>query len=86
MGNAYVDGETQYIAKYDYLQAYAIISDEIHKGIFSNCFQEAYRESLCEYYVKQVEVAKSNIFVYDIYAPLCVPGKVSTPSVSFDLL
>ncbi|PWA80932.1 peptidase S10, serine carboxypeptidase, Alpha/Beta hydrolase fold protein [Artemisia annua] len=84
IGNAYVDGETQNIAKYDYLLAHAIISDEIHKGIFSNCFQEAYRASLCEYYVKQVEVAKSNIYVYDIYAPLCVLGKVSKSSSGFD--
>ncbi|PWA62163.1 peptidase S10, serine carboxypeptidase, Alpha/Beta hydrolase fold protein [Artemisia annua] len=84
MGNAYVDGETQYIAKYDYLQAHAIISDEIHKGIFSNCIQEAYHASLCEYYLKQVEAAKSNIFIYDIYAPLCVPGKNGTPPARFD--
>lgn len=72
---------------FDYFWTHAIISDEIHEGIISNCnFTEAGTiTDTCAEYTSQAFAAKSNIFFYDIYAPLCSPFSNSTPSVRFNL-
>ncbi|KAL8264604.1 hypothetical protein R6Q59_022734 [Mikania micrantha] len=84
LGNAYVDYETLKTGLYDYFWTHAIISDEIHEGIISNCnFSEgATITDACIDYQYQAYAAKSNIFFYDIYAPLCSPFNTSTPSIS----
>ncbi|KAG9149182.1 hypothetical protein Leryth_003174 [Lithospermum erythrorhizon] len=84
IGNPYIDDETLYIGKYDYLWSHALISDEIHKGIVLNCNFSS-PEPLsdeCNKYLSRAEKARGNIFYYDIYAPLCdVP---SNPDSGFD--
>nr|XP_043630748.1 serine carboxypeptidase 1-like [Erigeron canadensis] len=84
LGNAYVDDETENTGMFDYFWTHAIISDEIHSGIISNCnFSEnATITDKCDDYVGQAYGAKSNIYFYDIYAPLCSPFSNSTPSIS----
>nr|XP_043630692.1 serine carboxypeptidase 1-like [Erigeron canadensis] len=84
IGNAYVDEETENTGMFDYFWTHAIISDEIHNGIISNCnFSEgATITDTCDDYMGQAFAAKSNIFPYDIFAPLCSPFSNSTPSIS----
>ncbi|KAF5814413.1 putative carboxypeptidase D [Helianthus annuus] len=84
LGNAYVDDETANTGIFDYFWSHAIISDEIHDGIISNCnFSEgATLTDACEDYQIKARVAKSNIFFFDIYTPLCSPFSNSTPSIS----
>ncbi|CAI9304092.1 unnamed protein product [Lactuca saligna] len=84
LGNAYVDSETENTGMYDYFWSHAIISDEIHEGIISNCnFSEAGTiTEACEDYLSQAKAARSNIYFYDIYAPLCSSSSNSTPSIS----
>lgn len=85
LGNAYVDSETENTGMYDYFWSHAIISDEIHEGILSNCnFSEAAGTitETCEDYLSQAKAARSNIYFYDIYAPLCSSSSNTTPSVS----
>ncbi|MFS7920593.1 putative carboxypeptidase D [Helianthus anomalus] len=69
---------------FDYLWTHAIISDEIHEGIISNCnFSEgATITDACNDYQNQAYVTMSNIFSYDIYTPICSPFSNSTPSIS----
>lgn len=71
LGNAYVDDETENTGMFDYFWSHAIISDEIHQGIVSNCnFSEAATSTeACDGYVRQASAAKGNIYFYDIYAP-----------------
>ncbi|XP_076940713.1 serine carboxypeptidase 1-like isoform X2 [Bidens hawaiensis] len=84
LGNAYVDSETANTGTFDYFWTHAIISDEIHKGIKSNCnFSEsANTTDACLDYQYQAYTALSNIYFYDIYTPLCSPFSNSTPSIS----
>lgn len=84
IGNAYVDDETENTGMYDFFWTHAIISDEIHDGIISNCnFTEAGTiTEACAKYQSQAFAAKSNIYFYDIYAPLCSKFSNSTPSIS----
>ncbi|KAL7585867.1 hypothetical protein Lser_V15G45801 [Lactuca serriola] len=85
LGNAYVDSETENTGMYDYFWSHAIISDEIHEGILSNCnFSEAAGTitETCEDYLSQAKAARSNIYFYDIYAPLCSSSSNTTPSIS----
>ncbi|MFS7920572.1 putative carboxypeptidase D [Helianthus anomalus] len=84
LGNAYVDDETSNTGMYDYFWTHAIISDEIHQGIISNCnFSEgANITGECNYYQSEALTAKSSIYFYDIYAPLCSTFSNSTPSIS----
>ena len=88
LGNAYVDDETENTGMFDYFWTHAIISDEIHDGIISNCnFTEAGTiTQACAKYQSQAYAAKSNIYFYDIYAPLCSQFSNSTPSVRYCLL
>ncbi|KAK1431217.1 hypothetical protein QVD17_14516 [Tagetes erecta] len=84
LGNAYVDHETGKTGMYDFFWTHTIISDEIHKGISSNCnFSEgATITDACIEYQYEAYAAKSNIYFYDIYAPLCSPFSNSAPSIS----
>ncbi|KAJ0801322.1 putative carboxypeptidase D [Helianthus annuus] len=84
LGNAYVDDETANAGIFDYFWSHAIISDELHQGIVSSCnFSEgATITDACEDYQIKARVAKSNIFFFDIYTPLCSPFSNSTPSIS----
>ncbi|KAI3755526.1 hypothetical protein L1987_55329 [Smallanthus sonchifolius] len=85
IGNAYVDHETGKTGMFDYFWTHAIISDEIHEGIISNCnFSDgANITDACYEYQYQAYAAKSNIFFYDIYAPLCSPS-IKPPISGFD--
>lgn len=84
IGNAYVDDETENAGMFNFFWTHALISDEIYEGIVSNCnFSEgATITQSCDDYASQAYGAFSNIYFYDIYAPLCSAYSNSTPSVS----
>ncbi|XP_071729974.1 serine carboxypeptidase 1-like [Rutidosis leptorrhynchoides] len=86
LGNAYVDDETENTGMFEFFWTHALISDKIHDGIISNCnfSQGAVETESCDDYTSQAFDAFSNIYFYDIYAPLCSPYSNSTPSVNFD--
>ncbi|KVH93260.1 Peptidase S10, serine carboxypeptidase [Cynara cardunculus var. scolymus] len=73
IGNAYIDDETQNTGTHDFLWFRSLIPDEIHEGIVANC-DYSWNSSLskaCKSYLQQEGLAQGNIFVYNIYAPLC---------------
>ncbi|XP_052194311.1 serine carboxypeptidase 1-like isoform X1 [Diospyros lotus] len=84
MGNAYVDYETTYTGIFDFFWSHALISDEIHEGIVSNCnFSGSVNVSdACNNYISEALDAKANVFFYDIYAPLCSSPPSNSPSLS----
>ncbi|XP_059650036.1 uncharacterized protein LOC132295763 [Cornus florida] len=83
IGNAYIDHETQNTGMYDYFWTHALISDEIHEGIVLNCnfSNDANISDACIDYLRQAYQALGNIFLYDIYAPLCSSSS-KAPSIS----
>ncbi|KAJ0943660.1 putative carboxypeptidase D [Helianthus annuus] len=84
IGNPYVDNETGNTGMFDYFWTHAIISDEIHEGIISNCNFSvgAIITDACNDYQNQALAAKSNIYFFDIYTPLCSTFSTNTPSIS----
>ncbi|XP_022860894.1 serine carboxypeptidase II-3-like [Olea europaea var. sylvestris] len=83
IGNAYIDYTDRWTGTYDHFWTSALISDEIHEGIISNCnfSSEATVSDVCEEYMDQADKATENIFIYDIYAPLCNSSS-NAPSIS----
>nr|XP_027100835.1 serine carboxypeptidase II-3-like [Coffea arabica]XP_027101298.1 serine carboxypeptidase II-3-like [Coffea arabica] len=83
IGNPYVDIETQGSGTYDYYWTHALISDEIHQGIFSNCnFSSGNTSDACQTNEDQADSAIGNIDYYNIYAPLCSSSS-NTPTTSW---
>ncbi|XVF45172.1 hypothetical protein PTKIN_Ptkin02bG0183600 [Pterospermum kingtungense] len=79
MGNALIDSETSSRGMYDFFWTHAIISDEVHQGITSSCnFSSSTSSEDCSYYDGEVGKHLSNIDIYNIYAPLCLPNKTHT--------
>ncbi|KAI3448094.1 hypothetical protein Pfo_004759 [Paulownia fortunei] len=73
IGNAYTDSTDQITGVYDHFWTSALISDEIHEGIVKNCnfSSPSHLSKICTAYLDQADKALGNIFIYDIYAPLC---------------
>ncbi|KAK1417488.1 hypothetical protein QVD17_26617 [Tagetes erecta] len=79
IGNAYIDDETQSKGSHDFWWYRSIVSDEIHDGIVKHCdfsWQSSVSET-CNAYINEENKLVSNIFSYDIYAPLCLNGTSS---------
>lgn len=73
IGNAYIDYETEYKGMYDYAWTHALISDEIHEGILSNCnfVSGSTITEACLEYTEQADELLNTIDQYGIYAPFC---------------
>ncbi|XP_077214299.1 serine carboxypeptidase 1-like [Tasmannia lanceolata] len=85
IGNAWIDDSTSIKGMYDYFWTHALISDEINDGIRLNCnFSAQSVSDVCFQYLDQVGAAMGNVFIYDIYAPLCGSSSFSTLSAGFD--
>lgn len=86
IGNAYVDVETQGSGTYDYYWTHALVSDEIHQGIVSNCnFSSGDPSDSCQTYMDIADSVIGNIDNYNIYAPLCFSSSSHSPaSVNLD--
>ncbi|KAK4437852.1 Serine carboxypeptidase II-3 [Sesamum alatum] len=83
IGNAYIDYTDRWAGTYDHFWTSALISDETHQGILENCnfSSDASVSGVCDEYQDKADREVGNIFIYDIYAPLC--GSSSTaPSIS----
>ncbi|KAJ8619033.1 hypothetical protein MRB53_015219 [Persea americana] len=78
IGNALIDHETYTSGSDDFYWTHALIPDEIHQGIISNCnFTPGVPDSpACDNYQNQAGDAMGDVYRYDIYAPYCA----STPS------
>ncbi|KAK3025249.1 hypothetical protein RJ639_044597 [Escallonia herrerae] len=76
IGNAIIDDETTTMGKVDYYWSHALISDELYRGIISNCNYSSPSE-ICRAYFGQLRITLGNIYRYDIYAPLCSSSSAS---------
>ncbi|KAI3889818.1 hypothetical protein MKX03_033856 [Papaver bracteatum] len=79
IGNAYVDFETNYTGMYDFFWTHSLISDEANQGIGLYCnFASPYTiTEKCKDFLGQADIG--DIFIYDIYAPLCPSSPSSAP-------
>ncbi|XP_047937684.1 serine carboxypeptidase 1-like [Salvia hispanica] len=83
IGNAYIDYTDRWAGTYDHFWTSALISDETHQGILDNCnfTSDATVSDVCDDYQDKAFEESGNVYIYDIYAPLC--GSASTaPSLS----
>nr|GMD00095.1 serine carboxypeptidase II-3-like [Ipomoea batatas] len=83
IGNAYIDDETQDSGTYDFYWTHALISDQTHRGIIANCnFSSAASPSdTCDTFLDDASRGIGNIYSYNIYAPFCPSGSLSSSSV-----
>ncbi|CAI9765556.1 unnamed protein product [Fraxinus pennsylvanica] len=85
IGNAYIDDADTNAGTFDHFWTSALISDEIHEGIISNCnFSSPATSEVCSNYTEQAWEAIGNIYGYDIYAPLCSSSSTAPGVSSFD--
>lgn len=72
-GNGVIDDETATSGSYDFYWTHALISDEIHEGIVSNCnfSAETSTTEACNKYTGQADSSQGNIYTYNIYSQLC---------------
>ncbi|GFP84549.1 serine carboxypeptidase-like 40 [Phtheirospermum japonicum] len=75
IGNALIDDADFLAGQYDHLWTSALISDETHQGIKKHCNYNDISEA-CADFLDKVDKEMGNIYIYDIYAPLC--GSSST--------
>lgn len=86
IGNAWIDDSTSIEGTYDYYWTHALNSDETHAGINKYCdYISGNFSDTCEEYQGQGEDEHGEIYINNIYAPLCdvdaekpgSPGSVS---------
>lgn len=84
IGNAYVDFEANMKGTTEYYWSHALISDELYNKIISSCnfSSPSSASKKCNDYLDQIDKEIGNIFLYNIYAPLCPNGSPSSTSVS----
>ncbi|XP_059314075.1 serine carboxypeptidase 1-like [Lycium ferocissimum] len=72
-GNARLDDEAMSRGTYDFYWTHALISDEVHGGIVSNCnfSAEASNSEACYEYIAQADSSQANIYDYNTYSQLC---------------
>ncbi|XP_071902560.1 serine carboxypeptidase 1-like [Coffea arabica] len=81
VSDTFIESSIVFRRTYDYYWTHALISDEIHQGIVSNCnFSSADPPpDACQTYKSQAHSAKGHIDSNNIYAPLCSSSSSSTP-------
>ncbi|CAN4107677.1 unnamed protein product [Withania somnifera] len=86
-GNALLDDETWSSGSYDFYWSHALISDEVHQGIVTNCnfSAEAPTSEVCEEYTSEADSCQANIYNYNTYSQLCNSSAyTSLPIDGFD--
>ncbi|XP_051146958.1 uncharacterized protein LOC127262351 [Andrographis paniculata] len=86
IGNAYVDYHDLFSGMYDYFWSHAIISDESHGAILKNCnfSTKASMSKQCEKSMTEAGIEIGEMFVYDIYAPVCGTNSTAPAISTFD--
>ncbi|KAK4437853.1 Polyadenylate-binding protein RBP47 [Sesamum alatum] len=86
IGNAEIDFEDELSGMYDYYWTHALISNEHHKAILSNCnfSSSASVSAVCNSVLDQADAAIGTVYYYDIYAPLCNSSSNSPLVSGFD--
>ncbi|KAK6792812.1 hypothetical protein RDI58_011893 [Solanum bulbocastanum] len=81
IGNAYVDFDANMKGTTEYYWSHALISEELYNKIISTCnFSSPSSVSKkCNAYLDQIDEEIGNIFIYNVYAPLC---NNRSPSIS----
>ncbi|XP_055833602.1 putative serine carboxypeptidase-like 23 [Solanum dulcamara] len=84
IGNAYVDFESNMKGTTEYYWSHALISDELYNRIISTCnfSTPSSASKKCNAYLDQIDEEIGNIFLYNIYAPLCLNGSPSSTTIS----
>ncbi|PHU18849.1 Serine carboxypeptidase II-3 [Capsicum chinense] len=84
IGNAYVDFESNMKGTTEYYWSHALISDELYNKIISTCnfSTPSSASKKCNAYLDQIDEEIGNIFLYNIYAPLCNNRSLSSTSIS----
>ncbi|XP_047331911.1 serine carboxypeptidase 1-like [Impatiens glandulifera] len=84
IGNALLDDEAAARGSYESLWRHNLISDEIHYNIMASCnFFDVNSTQKCKDYLHQADKAFGNIYIYDIYAPLCSSPPSSSLGVAY---
>ncbi|XP_016510617.1 putative serine carboxypeptidase-like 23 [Nicotiana tabacum] len=86
IGNAYVDFEANMKGTTEYYWSHALISDELYYKITSSCnfSTPSSASKKCKHHLDQIDKEIGNIFLYNIYAPLCnntSPSNTTTSEV-----
>ncbi|KAL8172086.1 hypothetical protein V2J09_023890 [Rumex salicifolius] len=86
MGNALIDRETKDRGQVDFLWNHALLSDEIHHGLISNCdFSSPKNQSrVCKRYISLTNKILGDVYPYDIYARLCNSSVSPNPDTVYD--
>ncbi|KAJ4831610.1 hypothetical protein Tsubulata_014823 [Turnera subulata] len=85
IGNAYIDYETTLTGSVDYFWTHALISDEMHDLLATNCkFTTPNVSDVCSETLDQATKVIGIIYRYDIYAPLCNSSFYSESAFIFD--
>ncbi|KAL3614190.1 hypothetical protein CASFOL_042264 [Castilleja foliolosa] len=81
IGNAYIDFKDRWSGTFDHFWTSALISEETHYGIKTNCnFSSPDAVSKdCVAYTNRAVTEAGNIDIYNIYAPLCHPSSTAPP-------
>ncbi|XP_073123378.1 serine carboxypeptidase 1-like [Henckelia pumila] len=86
IGNAEIHAEDEWGGFYEYFWTHSFISDEVHKAIKSNCNFSTLPSlsSACNAVLDEADSAIANIFIYNVYAPLCLPTSNASSVSGFD--
>ncbi|CAN4092757.1 unnamed protein product [Withania somnifera] len=84
IGNAYVDFESNMKGTTEYYWSHALISDELYNKIVSTCnfSTPSSTSKKCNAYLDQIDKEIGNIFLYNVYAPLCPSRSPSSTPIS----
>ncbi|OUZ99791.1 Peptidase S10 [Macleaya cordata] len=78
IGNAWIDFEMGLKGTYDFFWTHALISDETNEGINLNCnFTTPNTSDACDKFLGEADIG--DVFIYDIYAPLCLSSSTEPP-------
>ncbi|KAK4377268.1 hypothetical protein RND71_003564 [Anisodus tanguticus] len=85
IGNPNIDYETRLTGFFDYIWTHALISDEIYKGIVTNCnfSAEATTTKECQSFIDKAREDRGNIDFFDLSAPLCTSSSFFAIDTNF---
>ncbi|KAM7257354.1 hypothetical protein ACFE04_013095 [Oxalis oulophora] len=82
IGNALIDSPTWDWGTSDFLWSHAMNSDETHEGLSKYCnFANQTSSDQCNYFWSQSYSEMGNIYLYNVYAPLCFSSSPTNGSV-----
>ncbi|MCD7464485.1 Serine carboxypeptidase-like 40 [Datura stramonium] len=77
IGNAVINDDTDLIGVYEYFASHALISDETYLDIKKYCSNDDYNKSKCDGAYAIADNNTNNLYIYNIYFPLCHDGNLT---------